>query len=129
MGNGVMDFQDHSLDKSAAQYMFQHSLIANRLEYIYSKSCERDYTSPRCRFVQYEIGVIEAYLNRYSMTLITQISIKLAREHPLKHSGSKRHSPTNAQREKTGSFHSLMILLLEKSLIVRPITAPSSTGI
>jgi hypothetical protein len=61
-----MNFKDHSLDKSAAQYMFEHSLIGNRLESIYNNACNKNYASPRCRFVQYEIGVIEAYLNRYS---------------------------------------------------------------
>ena len=68
VGNGVMNFEDHSLDKSAIQYMTDHDLVSNRLKYIYDHACTADFNSPRCRFVKYEVRLLEDYLNRYSIS-------------------------------------------------------------
>jgi hypothetical protein len=46
--------------------MIDHALVSNRLEQIHNIACERDYHSPRCRFVHFELDVIEAYINHYS---------------------------------------------------------------
>jgi hypothetical protein len=53
VGNGVMNFLDYSLEKSSVQYMIDHALVSNRLEQIHNIACERDYHSPRCRFVHF----------------------------------------------------------------------------
>lgn len=127
VGNGVMDFTDHSLEKSSAEYMFQHSLISNRLEAIYSNACSRDYRSPRCRFVQFEIGLIEAYLNRYSTSSLMQISTRLARGLLLRHFDSRSCFPTNALKEKMDSFLPKRNLWA-KSPTVPPTWVPSDTG-
>ena len=53
VGNGVMDFEDHSLDKSEVQYLFNHDMISNRMMGIYHNACGKDYKSPRCKFSKF----------------------------------------------------------------------------
>jgi len=38
--------------------MMDHSLVSNRLQYIYEHSCTRDYDSPRCQFVRFEMDTL-----------------------------------------------------------------------
>lgn len=67
VGNGVMNFQDNSLDKSQIDYMVGHQSISNRMETIYSKSCYADFDSPRCQFFRYEFDIYNSYINKYSI--------------------------------------------------------------
>lgn len=67
VGNGVMSFEDNSLDKSQIDYMIDHQSISNRMELIYRKSCYADFESPRCQFFRYEFDIYNAYINQYSM--------------------------------------------------------------
>lgn len=92
VGNGVMNFEDHSLDKSEIQYMIDHDIVSNRLETIYHQACTADYTSPRCRFVLYELDILEAYLNPYSTLVAKQISTRSAATAPARASGSRKCS-------------------------------------
>ena len=58
VGNGVMNFEDHSLEKSQVQYMIEHNLLSQRIRYIYERACTIDYNSPRCKFTRLEIKVL-----------------------------------------------------------------------
>lgn len=60
--------------------MIDHGLVPNRLELIYLRACSKDYNSPRCRFVRFELNILSAYLNPYSKRNAMQIFIKFARE-------------------------------------------------
>lgn len=65
VGNGVMSFEDHSLEKSSIEYMIGHEFLSRRLEDIYKLACSRDFKGPRCRFFRYENDFAKAFVNPY----------------------------------------------------------------
>lgn len=102
VGNGVMDFTDHSLDKTEIQYMINHQLISGRMESIYETACSRDFDSPRCSFFRYEFDIYLAYLNQYGNCVSTQTSMRPARTPRPRVCVSRRRSPRRSRSEAEG---------------------------
>jgi hypothetical protein len=102
VGNGVMDFTDHSLEKTEIQYMIDHQLISNRMELIYLRACSQDFESPRCKFFRYEFDIYLAYINQYSNPVATQISMRPARTPRLRDCVLRRRFLPRSQLEPVG---------------------------
>lgn len=66
VGNGVIDFEDNVLDKAQLEFLATHSFIDLRLFDIYQQSCARDWSSPRCKYIQSEFKAIRKTINVYN---------------------------------------------------------------